>query len=254
MSVRDAFAQAVTSPRADVPRDALQAALLLDGQPEAAAFVRRQVDRAGARRRRPVWDAELEAAALAENAPAWLDERFGAPVRACRGVSRVGWGRGLPERVTVNAIDLATDGETLRERLPLCELTIRDYAAVGPTFFDLPVLAGLRSLAFAPTPFGLADLKALAASPMLLRLRVLGLANLDLPASALDLLATTPSLAALRYARLDGNRFIDPNPAAPGSPPLTIILETTYGSRPWFNGFALGYAPPSEAFDAPATG
>ncbi|GDX80226.1 hypothetical protein LBMAG42_20370 [Deltaproteobacteria bacterium] len=251
MSVREAHAQAVTSPRADAPRDAMHAALLLDGQAEAAAFVRRQVERAGNRRRSPVWDTELEAAALAESVPAWLDERFGAPVRACPGVSRVGWGRGLPERVTVNAIDLANDGETLRERLPLCELTVRDYAAVGPTFFDLPVLTGLRSLSFAPTEFGLTDLEALAASPMLLRLRVLGLANLDLPASALDLLATAPSLAALRYARLDGNRFTDPNPALQGAPPRTSQLAADHPWRPWFHGFALGYAPPSEAFDGP---
>lgn len=251
MIVQEAFAEAVSNPRDDAPRERFAAALWVEGQESSADFVRCQLDRCRLRRRDLRWVAATEAAAAADGPPRHLDERFAAPIRGWRSAARVGWGRGLPERVTVNAIDVATDGETLRQRMPLCELTIRDYAAVGPTFFDLPVLAGLRSLAFVPSPFSLADVEALAASPMLTRLLSLGLANLDLPPEALDILARSPVLSRLRYARLDGNQFADPNA---GDPLEAAWLRTRHGARAWFDGFVLGTAPPSEAFDPPVAG
>ena len=246
-----ALAAAISAPRTDAPRHRLVGALTVAGDTASASFVRGQLVSASLRRNLGRPNPQLEADLSREVPPDPLARRVLDPVLAWPGADRVVWGRGLPERITVPARRFFEDGALLRQRMPLTDLTVRDYARVGPEFFDLPWLAGLRTFALAPTRFGLADLEALIASPFLTELRVLALSNLGLPPEALAMLVNAPSIARVRYLRLDGNAFLDPNPPAPGAVSrMAAVIVRARGRPAWLPGFAVGFAPPSEALDA----
>lgn len=263
--ITNAIANCLKDPRADAPRAALADALAHANEADSAAFVRAQIGFAQARRAVGKMVGKLEQQAAFTFPPASWQARLGAPVenwlrKYLRNAHapEYAWARGLPEAATVEARAFADDGAALRACMPLIDLTVRNVQTVGPSFFDLPMLAGLRSLRFAASKVDTGIVAAIANSTHLSRLRVLDLAHCGLPASTLDTLAQSAVLRELRYVRLDGNAFDDPNPVRDedeggyrGDKPTRAaeLLRQRHGDHAWFNGHAADYAPHAEAFD-----
>jgi uncharacterized protein (TIGR02996 family) len=242
-------------------RLAYVAALQEAGDPRAGIFAAADELRAlsylqvSARRELYTQQEEL----VRRHAPNWVKT-----VHALGGVVRLieGW----PEEVVLPAAAFIEHAGVIVRTIPLRHLDVEEAAKL-PSLFRVAQMAQVVSLNFAGQTLRTDFVAALARAPLLNGLRWLDLRNTALTDGAVELLAASSNLKALRFVDLANNPCRNPVdaaatstragvaivPSAAGLPRFGAELEARYGRIPWLHARAIfGDAFPPSRYTAAA--
>lgn len=243
----------LNNPWPDAPRRAF-AAFLADParsgpehDPARARFVTLGLDLARALRERDSYSrcTSIEAEQRAV-APLALRELWQASLMAAAGGAGGGlkpaFGRGFPERITIDAATFLARAPDLYAAAPILDLVLADVTPVADELFESPFLARIRSLDFARAEMTAVNLKKLASSPFLGKLLWLNLYGQPCGMPGLEALARSRALPALSWVGGGGRDTPDVNPRAREDEsgvigheanPIASTLAGRFGSRLW---------------------
>jgi uncharacterized protein (TIGR02996 family) len=246
-SSREALFQAVLDrPADDAPRALFAALLDAQGDPYGA-FIRAQLARTRALRSgtdEEAWRLYDEARRIeAEHrTAAWTNgvEKL---------VKHVQFIRGFVDRVIIDARRYVDHADELYRRAPIRHLVLTEVGDLMTAIARDPHLLQITWLTIeGKPPIGDAGLAAIAASPHLRGLQVLGAVGQGIGMAGLEALCASKAVPSLVYVNLVGNRFEDPIEGygtdwATGRidlngaylPPFGRELEAKYGELPWLH-------------------
>jgi uncharacterized protein (TIGR02996 family) len=241
------FQAVLDRPDDDAPRIRLAEFLDARGDPYGA-FIRTQLATTHALR----YGSDEEANELREKArqlryehctPEWTNgvEKLGADPEFIRG---------FVDRIIIDARTYIDHADKLYQCAPIRQLVLTKVGDVAETIARDPHLSRITWLTIDGKPsIGDRGLAAIAASPHLRTLRVLGAARQDITIDGLEALCASKQLPALVYANLVSNFFEDPiegygtdwvtSRIVPESIHLSAFgtqLEEKYGELPWLHG------------------
>ena len=180
------------------------------------------------------------------------------PAAEIPGVQWVGLLRGFPEHVRMTARDFLANGEQLYAAAPIRHLDLLDVKEHAGELFGSPLLARIRSLGLGRMQLGDDEARLLAASPYVSGLCWLDLAANRIGQAGLEALAASPNLPELRVLQFAGNAAPDPTPQIGETDtdsgevmwlaitPEARELEARFGKRAWLSSPIRGITyPPS---------
>jgi hypothetical protein len=236
-NLQKAYAKVVAKPEADEPR--LWFAELADG--DLAEFIRLGFELRDLRRTGRVGTAgptKQRLATLVRKHPEWSADVL--PL-----VASLDFRRGFVEEVTLPASKFLDRGATIFAKAPVLHAKLTDARDCLDALLASPLLERLRSLGLRQNRLDDGHARALAASPHLRKLRWLDLSANQLGEQGIDTLAAASanSLAELRFLGLQLNRAEDPceQPADYDGrtewPPTEAgrKLEQRHGRLPWLH-------------------
>jgi uncharacterized protein (TIGR02996 family) len=245
-ATRQALFQAVLDrPGDDAPRLAYADACDAEGDPYGA-FIRAQLARTHALRSGSDEDAsshreEADRIRRKDRRPAWTNgiERLASPEFV----------RGFVDRVSLDARRYLDHAGDIYRRAPIRQLVLTGAGELVAEVVRDPRIAQLVWLTFEGKPtIGDAGIAAIAASPHVRSLLVLGVADQGITRSGLDLLCASQALGALVYANVTGNQFDSPvegfgtewstgriDLSGAYLPPLGHELEAKFGTIAWLH-------------------
>jgi hypothetical protein len=180
------------------------------------------------------------------------------PAAEIPGVQWVGLLRGFPEHVRMTARDFLANGEQLYAAAPIRHLDLVDVKPHARELFRSPLLARIRALGLCRMQLGDDEAQLLAASPYVSGLRWLDLDANRIGQAGLEALAASPNLPELRVLKFARNAVADPTPQIGETDTdsgevmwLAITseareLESRFGKKAWLSSPIRGITyPPS---------
>ena len=121
-----------------------------------------------------------------------------------------GWSlrNGLPECLTISAVELARTGPKVFEWLPIQRVRLESPLTHFPQLCVLPIFQRIRELDLCGTGVSPADLQSLSRVGHLKRLRILNLSFNGLTNDSLEILARLPALSSLVELSLNDNEDV----------------------------------------------
>jgi uncharacterized protein (TIGR02996 family) len=166
--------------------------------------------------------------------------------------------RGFVEQVTMEVGVFLQRANELYAQAPIRHLNLKGAKDVAAALFASPLLSRIRSLGLRDNHLGDGQVAQLANSPHLGELRWLDLSFNEIGMAGLESLAASNHLPRLLYLEFAENRVEDPVPSPGGVdwdgsvqdmnvPPLGLELQKRYGPRPWLRWVFLNTrdTPPS---------
>ena len=198
--------QILARPEEDARRKAYADALPA-GNPRAD-FIRNQLQRAAATRRRVRDAATLALGERVQQAITQHGDRWAQPLLPL--TKRVRFSRGFVEHVDIDGPTLLRRFDDLLTMAPVLSVSILGAAPILPALAAMPQLGRLYALGLGDQKIGDAALLTLLASPHIRNLRWLKLDNNNLSERAVDALFASPHLPNLQYLSLSRNPAPDP--------------------------------------------
>jgi uncharacterized protein (TIGR02996 family) len=235
----DALYEAVLKdPDSDVPRLTYADACEVYGDSDRAEFIRLQIAETAARRAR-----QDEAVSRSFQRRVALQERFGqrwaGPIRDR--AKHIQFFRGFVEKLAMDAQQFLEHAEELYAMAPIRRLTLTGVPPVIEPLSNSQHLARIVWLNLEDQKIGNRGVESIAMSPYMNKLGYLGLDGTDITAVAVEALAASSKLSALRFVSGLPKAFQEDNWWDQGQtinvlpPPEAARIEQRYGRKLWLH-------------------